>query len=704
MKKSIFMKRVVSFLLSFSIMLPLGQPAFANNLLLDTESILLEDTNENSEISEDINKSSEISENAKLLAGSFLDYGYVSIQYTLYDSGKVIMSDNVGVYSPYSDRAITEETMYGIGSVSKMFVTAAVMKLVDEKKVDLDKPVYNYIEDFEMNDERYKNITVRMLLNHSSGIPGTTFADFFTYGKINENSNNELLEYLKDQKLKDEPGAFSVYCNDGFTLLEILVERVSNQTFTEYLHENITKPLGLTNTKTPRDDFDREQLAKLISPYWGKETPEEVVNAIGTGGIYSTSEELCKFAEIFMYENEILSRESKNAMENEEYKNGIWPDGDGNLMAYGLGWDNVHLSPFDKYGIKVLQKGGDTSYHGTLLTVPEYNISIAVLSSGGSSTLNTALASDVLLSYLNEKNIIETIVPIEDNVPVFEEKMPEDLEKYSGLYLNKMGNDEVEVSIEDNSLKILSSPDNQYMYAGNNEFKSEDGSITLSFQEEKNSHTYLKLEQFVPMTSTIAMKSISYNAQKVKQNQLSEEVKNAWKNRNGNLYFPNNISLEDQINGPAGMLILNADLENGYVFNCKIIDESLATNVVQLPVADGRDTFDIKFAVENGIEYLRYNTLNNINEKDVKNIYSGKNSYCTISDDGYSKWFKITEDTKGKKITIEYPAGAGFSLIDSEFKWIGYTPITKDNTVELPDTGYINFIGNPGDRFNITIE
>lgn len=63
--------------------------------------------------------------------------------------------------------------MYGIGSVSKVFGAAAVMKLVDEGKIDLDTPVVQYITDFKMKDERYKRITPRMLLNHSSGLRGT---------------------------------------------------------------------------------------------------------------------------------------------------------------------------------------------------------------------------------------------------------------------------------------------------------------------------------------------------------------------------------------------------------------------------------------------------------------------------------------------------------------------------------------------------
>ena len=67
----------------------------------------------------------------------------------------------------------TDSTMFGIGSVSKMFATISVMKLVDRGVVDLDTPLVTYLPAFRMAAAGYENITVRMLLNHSSGFPGT---------------------------------------------------------------------------------------------------------------------------------------------------------------------------------------------------------------------------------------------------------------------------------------------------------------------------------------------------------------------------------------------------------------------------------------------------------------------------------------------------------------------------------------------------
>ena len=82
-----------------------------------------------------------------------------------------------------------------------------------------------------------------MLLNHSSGLQGSTLGNAFLFNDNDTYAHDTLLQQLSNQNLKADPGAFSVYCNDGFTLAEILVERVSGMSFTEFLHQNFTEPL-----------------------------------------------------------------------------------------------------------------------------------------------------------------------------------------------------------------------------------------------------------------------------------------------------------------------------------------------------------------------------------------------------------------------------------------------------------------------------
>ena len=117
-----------------------------------------------------------------------------------------------------------------------------------------------------MADGRYTDITVRMLLNHSSGLPGSTIANGFLLNDPDTLAADTLLEELSGQTLKAEPGAFSVYCNDGFTLAELVVEAVSGMDFDDYVRQAILEPAGLEDTWFPGEDFDQSLLAKT---YYG---------------------------------------------------------------------------------------------------------------------------------------------------------------------------------------------------------------------------------------------------------------------------------------------------------------------------------------------------------------------------------------------------------------------------------------------------
>ena len=132
------------------------------------------------------------------------------------------------------------------------------------------------------------------------------------------------------------------------------------------------------------------------------------MNVIGTGGISSTAEDMVRFSQLFMGQGKgILSDKVVKAMEQEEYKKecgGGWRE----YFNYGLGWDSVKLYPFSEYGIKALAKGGDTALqHAILVVLPEQKIAAAVLTSGGRSSTNQLMATELLLATLKEKGIKE---------------------------------------------------------------------------------------------------------------------------------------------------------------------------------------------------------------------------------------------------------------------------------------------------------
>lgn len=177
--------------------------------------------------------------------------GAQSLQYALWQDGEIVLTGQAGDFSRSENRLMTGDELYGIGSVSKIYTTVAIMQLVEDGKVSLDAPVTRYLKDFKMADPRYKDITVRMLLNHSSGLLGTGLSDAMLFGEASTKAHDTLLEKLSTQRLAADPGAFSVYCNDGFSLAELVVEAVSGQSFMDYVDENILAPWTWTAPSPP---------------------------------------------------------------------------------------------------------------------------------------------------------------------------------------------------------------------------------------------------------------------------------------------------------------------------------------------------------------------------------------------------------------------------------------------------------------------
>ena len=149
---------------------------------------------------------------AQTIAETAMTYGgATSVQYALWQDGRIVYAGHAGVYSKSENRLLTDDTLYGVGSISKTYTAAAMMKLVEQGRVSLDAPVTRYLPGFKMADERYKQITVRMLLNHSSGLMGAAGGNSFLLGDGDYDATDDLLERLSTQTLQADPGAYSVW-------------------------------------------------------------------------------------------------------------------------------------------------------------------------------------------------------------------------------------------------------------------------------------------------------------------------------------------------------------------------------------------------------------------------------------------------------------------------------------------------------------
>ncbi|MEE3806504.1 serine hydrolase domain-containing protein [Lysinibacillus fusiformis] len=685
---------VLAATLALTMFLPTGAMAFSNN----KTTVVANQVVANQKLEKIA------AEKAALLTES---YGTASVQYALIDNGKLILSGQKGKDNLKGEQSLTKDTQYGIGSVSKVYTAAAMMKLVDEGKVDLDTPVVNYLPDFKMEDERYKRITPRMLLNHSSGLQGTVYSNAILFKDNDTYVHDTLLQQLSNQSLKADPGAFSVYCNDGYTLAEILVERVSGMSFTEFLHQRFTEPLELNNTKTPQDKWADDIRAGLYFPSYQGQLPIESVNLIGSGGISSTAEDMVRFSQLFMgLGKEILSEKAVKAMEQEEYKKGMWPEDGDNIFNYGLGWDSVKLYPFSEYGIKGLAKGGDTILqHATLVVLPEQKMAAAVVSSSGSSVTNQLMATDLLLAALKEKGTIKDIKPNKSFGKPVTTQMPQDLVEKAGFYGNSFSHFKLEI-MKNGKLFLSLNPEEKYVYTADGSFINEEGTSKLNFVTEKNGRTYLKEStyQTAPGFGQVAM--TQYLAEKLEDNVLSKETAAAWKKREGvKFYLVNEKYSSAQYLVP---MLLTKQINRqedlaGYWEGRKIIGPNMSAHQLQIPVMNGRDMTETRFYTEGGNEYMEMSGFLYVSGTNVKPLYTGQSSKVTLQAKGHAKWFTIPQAIAGKTMNVELSSNSSFAVYDEKGVCVNFTVVSGNNKVKLPKNGTVVFAGAPNSEFAITL-
>ena len=146
---------------------------------------------------------------------------------------------------------VTTDTLFPYGSVTKTLTTTLTLRLAEEGKVSLDAPVSDYVPEFEPErPELKKQITVRHLLSHSSGLVGTIFRDT-GWGEDAQKKNVEL---INEQPQYNSPGALLSYCNSGMLLLGRIAECVTGQTWHQAFQSVLAQPLGI-NTMVTQPEF-----------------------------------------------------------------------------------------------------------------------------------------------------------------------------------------------------------------------------------------------------------------------------------------------------------------------------------------------------------------------------------------------------------------------------------------------------------------
>ena len=335
--------------------------------------------------------------------------GADSLSLALVSGDRIVWQEAFGYADRATQTAPAADTRYGIGSVSKMLATVAVMKLADQGKVDLDSALCEYVPAFRMPLPMYRQITVRMLLDHSSGLPGSSYGNTIT-GTCFPGYLQQVLDTLATSRMKTTPGLIAVYCNDGFTLTEALVAAVSGKSFAEYVQDEVLDPLGMDHSGYPLEQFPDGTWAKA----YDGDTPYrfEVLNALASGGLYSTPSDMSHLAGMFInggvYGGERILSAAAVAEMGESAAARSFLAVTSAPWNYGLGWDTVTQPGLAAVGVTGWCKGGDSSaYHGAFIVAPRAKLAVTVtgVSPLSSGTLET-LAEDIVVHALADQKTI----------------------------------------------------------------------------------------------------------------------------------------------------------------------------------------------------------------------------------------------------------------------------------------------------------
>src|SRR5438067_1478002 len=283
--------------------------------------------------------------------------------------GKVLFQKGYGYADVEAERPVLpDQTLFRPGSISKLFTATAVMQLVEQGKLDLDRDVNDYL-DFPIPKTYPEPITLRQLLTHTGGFEETLKNLFVAH----ESDMKSLRTYLVNQMPARifRPGKVPSYSNYGFTLAGYIVERVSGERFEHYIENHILKPLRMTNST-----FDQPlppQLAPNVSNSYlnASKKPRhfEFVQAAPAGALSTTAADMTRFMLAFLQDGTldgatILKPETIRQMETRQFE--LQP------MINGLG---ITFMEYLTKPVRAIAHGGDTVYfHSDMVLVPDAHI------------------------------------------------------------------------------------------------------------------------------------------------------------------------------------------------------------------------------------------------------------------------------------------------------------------------------------------
>ncbi|PEB50603.1 penicillin-binding protein [Bacillus pseudomycoides] len=367
--------------------------------------------------------------------------------------GEVVVSEGFGYRNVEKKEAVTPQTHFAIGSATKAFGTLSLSLLAQQKKFDWDTPVQSYIPNFSLSDIfASSQITGRDLASHRTGV---SRHDALWYSS--SLTRKDIVEKIKHLSLDAPFRTAFLYNNLMYATISYMVERITNQTWEQYVTEHILEPLHMQQTNFSVTDSQNTNDYAL--PYIEdngeiKEIPFRNIDTVGAAGcINSTIEDMANWVLLHLNQGKSGDHEliSSELLQQMYTPHNTIPDQpflstpESPLNSYGLGW---FISAYRGY--KVIHHGGNIDGFTALVSfMPKENIGLVILTNSGSTLLPTYLSTQIYDELLGletidwHKRAVEDTEKIKKMMKEATESLPEQikgtapshtLEDYTGTF------------------------------------------------------------------------------------------------------------------------------------------------------------------------------------------------------------------------------------------------------------------------------
>ena len=530
-----------------------------------------------------------------------------------------------------------------------------------------------------------------MLLNHSSGMPGTNLKYCFQTKWITGNIYSDFYSHFANTKLINNPGNTSVYSNDGYMLLEMVIVEVTGMSYIKFVQDYITMPAGALSTCSFGNIVENRVCIKE------KGKVQEYLMTTAAGGILTNLSDCAKIGYLFIDSKGILPNESLEETMRSKGKSFI----PGVAENLGLGWHskNFAFGAYDFGEYAVMAGGGTTSFGAALIVSKKYNFAAAV-SLTHDNRIDFTILCELCSIFLDEYGI-ETRKKRKESAHNDKVIIPEEIvTKYSGMYYSCMRS--FRVSFANDLLTIQFRKPMDWGNWGNivtdaffNGQCFVSGDRKFSFMEYGDNIYLIEENTSFWGRNPMGQKCMSF-----------PPINASWKERIGKKYIVCDAHPSDYILNAGGFNMTVTESENGlllfdyrgpfirHLLPVVTAGDKETDMVINAPLQGSRENFAPFIYDKNGIEYLYAFGYNLIDTAYLKPLKTGQ----VISQNGrHNKAFSITA---GSKIKIDIPNDVRVIIFDSDLKQ-KYDSVSGQEINETCD-GYILFT-NEG-SMNISIE